>query len=127
MSRVKVDAVVTGADRIAANGDAANKIGTYSLAIAARCHSIPFYIAAPISTIDRNCPHGASIPIEERDGEEVRTLGAERILPEHIDVWNPAFDVTPADLITGIITEAGVLTPPFDQKIKLLFEGGMLS
>ena len=104
MMRGEVDIVVVGADRIAANGDTANKIGTYLKALAARAHGIPFYVAAPMSTIDHACPHGGDIPIEERDGRE---LGAAPDVP----VANPAFDVTPADLITGIVTERGIFPP----------------
>ena len=108
MARGQVDLVVTGADRIAANGDTANKIGTYALAVQARHHGIPFYIAAPFSTIDPTLASGAEIPIEERDGTEVRRVGAQQTAPESSPVYNPAFDVTPAALITAIITERGV-------------------
>ena len=111
MSREKIDAVITGADRIALNGDTANKIGTYGLAISAKWHNVPFYIAAPISTIDFNCPNGDRIPIEERDHMEVKMIGNEILVHEGAKVWNPAFDVTPADLIKGIITEAGIIEP----------------
>jgi len=111
MSRENISAVITGADRVAINGDTANKIGTYSLAIAAKRHNVPFYIASPISTIDVNCPNGNAIPIEERDPEEIRCMGGIRILSEMIGVWNPAFDITPADLISGFITESGVWKP----------------
>ena len=111
MSREKIDAVITGADRIALNGDTANKIGTYGLAISAKWHNVPFYIAAPISTVDFNCPNGNSIPIEERDHMEVKMIGSEILVHEGAKVWNPAFDVTPADLIKGIITEAGIIEP----------------
>ena len=119
MSRVKIDAVVTGADRIAANGDTANKIGTYGLAIAAQKHGVPFYVAAPLSTVDAACTDGSAIPIEERSGGEVRSFGCERILPDSIKVWNPSFDVTPAGLITGIITDDGVFRAPYDFKNKI--------
>ena len=111
MSREKIDAVITGADRIALNGDTANKIGTYGLAISAKWHNVPFYIAAPISTIDFNCPNGDRIPIEERDHMEVKMIGNEILVHDGAKVWNPAFDVTPADLIKGIITEAGIIEP----------------
>lgn len=121
MSKEKIDAVVTGADRIAANGDTANKIGTYGLAIAAREHNVPFYIAAPLSTFDINCPCGNMIPIEERDGDEIRVIKGVRLIPENIKVWNPAFDVTPSKLISGIITEAGILLPPYEDSIKKVF------
>jgi methylthioribose-1-phosphate isomerase len=113
MGRGEVDLVVTGADRIAANGDTANKIGTYALAVLARHHNVPFYIAAPFSTIDPALPSGAHIPIEERDAAEVRRVGAHATAPEASPVFNPAFDVTPAPLITAIITERGVFRPPY--------------
>jgi len=113
MARGEVDLVVTGADRIAANGDTANKIGTYGVAVLARHHGVPFYVAAPFSTIDPTLPSGAAIPIEERDGDEVRRVGAQQTAPPTSPVFNPAFDVTPASLITAIITERGVFRPPF--------------
>jgi len=116
-----INLVIVGADRIAANGDAANKIGTYGLAVLARHHGIPFYIAAPLSTIDPDIPGGDDIPIEQRSGEEVVTLGGVRIAPEGIAVFNPAFDVTPHDLISALITEAGVLKPPYGPAIASLF------
>lgn len=117
MSREKIDAVITGADRIALNGDTANKIGTYGLAISAKRHNVPFYIAAPISSIDFNCPNGDSIPIEERDHSEVRKVGGEILVHEDAKVWNPAFDVTPAELIRGIITEEGIFEPSDIKKL----------
>lgn len=117
MSREKIDAVIVGADRISANGDTANKIGTYSLALCAKAHNVPFYIAAPISTIDINCPNGAGIPIEERDGDEIRSCGSRQIIPSCINVWNPAFDITPAEFISGIITEIGIIEKPYDVNI----------
>ncbi|MDD2557913.1 MAG: S-methyl-5-thioribose-1-phosphate isomerase [Desulfuromonas sp.] len=104
----RIDAIIVGADRVAANGDAANKIGTYSLAVLAKAHNVPFYIAAPISTIDYSIPDGSKIPIEERDPTEVTHCGGRRIAPLGVDVYNPSFDVTPAALITAIITECGV-------------------
>jgi methylthioribose-1-phosphate isomerase len=113
MARGEVDLVVTGADRIAANGDTANKIGTYSVAVLARHHGVPFYVAAPFSTIDPSLPSGAQIPIEERDAAEVRRVGAQQTAPEASPVFNPAFDVTPAALITAIVTERGVFRPPY--------------
>jgi methylthioribose-1-phosphate isomerase len=113
MQRGEVDLVVTGADRIAANGDTANKIGTYSVAVLARHHRIPFYVAAPCSTIDPSIPSGASIVIEERDAAEVRGVAGRQTAPAASPVFNPAFDVTPADLITAIITERGVVRPPY--------------
>jgi methylthioribose-1-phosphate isomerase len=106
-----VDVVVVGADRIAANGDAANKIGTYSLALIAKAHSIPFYVAAPLSTVDFSLSDGGLIPIEERDAEEVYQVGETRLCPVGVEFYNPAFDVTPAALITGIVTELGVVKP----------------
>jgi methylthioribose-1-phosphate isomerase len=113
MSRGEVDLVVTGADRIAANGDTANKIGTYSLAVLAAHHSVPFYVAAPFSTIDPSIASGAQIPIEERDAGEVRRVGGQRTAPSASPVFNPAFDVTPAELIAAIVTERGVVRPPY--------------
>lgn len=116
-----LSAVVVGADRIAANGDFANKIGTYGLAVLAHAHSIPFYTAAPFSTIDFSTEDGSSIPIEMREEEEVRTtLGKIRTAPPEIPVLNPAFDVTPASLITGIITERGLAESPFGQSLRKL-------
>ena len=109
----RVDAAIVGADRIAANGDTANKIGTYSVALAARMHSVPFYVAAPLSTVDFSLPDGSGIPIEERADEEVTHANGVRLAPEGVSVYNPAFDVTPAELITAIITERGVAYPPF--------------
>jgi methylthioribose-1-phosphate isomerase len=112
------DAVVVGADRIAANGDSANKIGTYTVAVLAHAHGVPFYIAAPWSTIDAACPTGASIPIEERSATEVTDINGSRMAPEGIHVRHPAFDVTPARLITAIITDRGVLRPPYEDSIR---------
>lgn len=116
----KVDAVIVGADRIAANGDAANKIGTYSLSVLAKEHSIPFYVAAPLSTIDFSLQSGDEIPIEERSSTEVTHCGGVRIAPEGVDVWNPAFDVTPWENISAIITELGAVRPPFLQGLREL-------
>ncbi|MEN6351595.1 MAG: S-methyl-5-thioribose-1-phosphate isomerase [Syntrophomonas sp.] len=121
MSLGKVDAVITGADRIAANGDTANKIGTYSLAVLAGYHKIPFYIAASLSTIDLNTEKGACIPVEERCPEEIRQLKGSYLTVPDVDVFNPAFDVTPHELISAIITEKGIIKPPFEGNIKLLF------
>ncbi len=121
MSEGKVDAVIVGADRIAANGDTANKIGTYTLAVLAQRHGIPFYVAAPLSTIDPKIPDGSHIPIEERDHAEVTTIGTERVAPEYVKVANPAFDKTPAELITAIITERGIAKPPYTEAIAQLF------
>lgn len=111
MHRGMVDVAIVGADRIAANGDAANKIGTYSLALVAQAHNIPFYVAAPLSTIDFKLKHGREIPIEERDPAEIFQVGDTRLCPEGAEFYNPAFDVTPAKLIAGIITEFGVFPP----------------
>lgn len=112
MRQGKIQICVVGADRIAANGDVANKIGTYSVAVLARAHRIPFYVAAPYSTIDLNTKTGADIPIEQRNPLEVTTIhGSHPVAPDGVEVFNPAFDVTPADLITGIITERGVFKP----------------
>jgi methylthioribose-1-phosphate isomerase len=122
MAQGKVDLVIVGADRIASNGDTANKIGTYSLAILAKEHGIPFYVAAPLSTIDRSIADGGGIPIEERHEGEVKQLQGVRTAPEKIQVYNPAFDVTPQRYITAIITEAGVAKRPFGPSIRRLFK-----
>ncbi len=121
MQKGLVDCVVVGADRIAANGDAANKIGTYGVALLAKAFNIPFYVAAPLSTIDRNTATGDEIPIEERPDREVTHVGDTQIVPHHVPVFNFAFDVTPAELITGIITEKGVLSAPFGPAISKAF------
>ena len=113
MHRGLVDLVLVGSDRVAANGDAANKIGTYPLAIAARSHGVPFYIVAPSSTFDPDCPSGEAIPIEERSAAEVARPFGTRVAPETTAVWNPAFDVTPASLISGWVSEKGLVNPPF--------------
>lgn len=118
----KVDLIITGADRITANGDTANKIGTYTLAVLAKEHNIPFYIAAPYSTIDMNLENGESIEIELRDEEEVTHFGNKRTAPKKVPVFNPAFDVTPGRLISGIITEKGILRPDFSKSLKTLFQ-----
>ena len=120
MKTKHVDAVIVGADRIALNGDTANKIGTFGVALAAKYFKIPFYIAAPLSTFDFAMPDGTQIPIEERDGEEVRSYKGIYFTPREIPVFNPSFDVTPAELITGIITEYGVLKPPYGPTIAHL-------
>ena len=117
----EIDLVVVGADRIAANGDTANKIGTYTVAVLAREHKIPFYVAAPLSTIDLATPDGEHIPIEERDQREVSHLGASRLTPVGAKIRNPAFDVTPNRYITGIITERGVFTAPFGESLQQAF------
>ena len=113
MHAAGVDAAIVGADRIAANGDVANKVGTYTLAVLARAHRIPFYVAAPLSTIDLTIPSGDAIPIEERHAEEVLAAGGVRVAPAGIAVRNPAFDITPHTLVSAIITEAGVIRPPY--------------
>jgi methylthioribose-1-phosphate isomerase len=116
----KVDLVVVGADRIAANGDTANKIGTFGLSLAAARFGVPFYVAAPVSTIDFDCPSGGHIEIEERSPDEVTTIEGVRIAPEGIAVYNPAFDVTPAEQISAIVTERGILRPPYRDSIGKL-------
>jgi methylthioribose-1-phosphate isomerase len=120
MNQGRVRAVFVGADRIAANGDAANKIGTYSLAVLARENRVPFYIAAPFSTIDLGLRSGKDIPIEMRPGEEVTGLGKSRTAPPGVDTFNPAFDVTSNRYITAIITDRGVAKRPFSRSLKLL-------
>ncbi|HEY3081695.1 MAG TPA: S-methyl-5-thioribose-1-phosphate isomerase [Chloroflexota bacterium] len=123
MARGRVDAVVVGADRVAANGDVANKIGTYGLAVLAQAHGVPFYVAAPISTVDPSVPSGGGIPIEERDPAEVTTIGGRRIAPEGVGVGNPAFDVTPARYVTAIVTDRGVARSPYEPSLRRLLEG----
>jgi methylthioribose-1-phosphate isomerase len=120
----EIDLVVVGADRIAANGDTANKIGTYSVAVLAKENGIPFYVAAPLSTIDFDCPDGSRIPIEERDPREVTELFGAAIAPEGVKVRNPAFDVTPARYIRAIVTERGVAEPPFEESLAGLRGSG---
>jgi methylthioribose-1-phosphate isomerase len=122
MREKKVEMVIVGADRIAANGDTANKIGTYAVAILARYHDIPLYVAAPYSTIDPALAEGSGIPIEQRDPAEVACGFGRRTAPENCQVYNPAFDVTPHDLITGIITERGILRPPYDASIAAFLQ-----
>src|SRR6266550_2548494 len=122
MRQGKVDLVVVGADRIAANGDTANKIGTYTVAVLAREHRIPFYVAAPLSTIDLNTPDGDHIPIEERNPREVTHVGVSQLAPKGALIWNPAFDVTPHQFIAGIITERGIFRPPYSESLKQAFE-----
>jgi methylthioribose-1-phosphate isomerase len=118
----RIDVVVVGADRIAANGDVANKIGTYTVAVLAKEHGIPFYVAAPLSTIDLATPDGARIPIEERNEREMTHVGSARITPVGALVQNPAFDVTPNRYIAGIITERGLFGPPYTDSLKQAFE-----
>ena len=118
MAAGRVDVVLVGADRIAANGDTANKVGTYLLAVLAARHGIPFYVVAPLATVDLATPTGAAIPIEERPADEVATIRGVRIAPRGTKVYNPAFDVTPADLVTAFVTEAGVLRPPYPEALR---------
>jgi methylthioribose-1-phosphate isomerase len=122
MSRGEIDAVIVGADRVAANGDVANKIGTYTVAVLAQRHRIPFYVAAPLSTIDIGIASGADIPIEERSADEIRGYGELRWAPQDIAARNPVFDVTPAELVTALITEKGVMRAPDAGKIGKLLE-----
>lgn len=119
MKEGRIDLVMTGADRIAANGDSANKIGTYALAVLAQAHGIPFYIAAPGSTVDLSCPAEPDIVIEERDADEVRRCFGKLIAPADAPVYNPAFDVTPARYLDGIVTDRGVLRPPYSESLKV--------
>ncbi|KAF0154664.1 MAG: methylthioribose-1-phosphate isomerase [Syntrophaceae bacterium] len=123
MQQGKIDKIIVGADRIAANGDTANKIGTYSLAVLAKAHQIPFYIAAPLSTFDFSLKTGAAIPIEERQADEVTCFRGVQAAPRGMKVYNPAFDVTPAKLISAIITEKGILTRPIGRSIARLRKG----
>ena len=125
MAGGEVDCVVVGADRIAANGDVANKIGTYGLAVLARDHGVPLYVAAPVATIDPGCPTGADIPIERRGAEEVTALGGVRVAPAGIEAENRAFDVTPAALVTAIVTEEGVATAPYEESLARVCRTGV--
>lgn len=120
LDRGLVDCVVVGADRIAANGDTANKIGTYSVAVHAARSGVPFYVAAPLSTLDLHAATGQTIPIEVREAAEITHIGGVCVAPEDVSVWNPAFDVTPAELITGIITEAGIARSPYAESLAVL-------
>jgi methylthioribose-1-phosphate isomerase len=122
MQRGEIDVVVVGADRIAANGDVANKIGTYTLAVLAREHALPFYVAAPTSTIDRSVADGLGIPIEERSSDEVVAIGGHRVAPEGVKARHPAFDMTPARLVTAIVTERGVARAPYTHTLATFFE-----
>jgi len=124
MRQAQIDLVIVGADRIAANGDVANKIGTYTVAVLAKAHGLPFYVAAPTSTIDLATPDGAHIPIEERDEREVSHLGSSRLTPKGARIRNPAFDVTPHEYVTGIVTELGVLRPPYVETLAALGKRG---
>ncbi|MGE5217674.1 MAG: S-methyl-5-thioribose-1-phosphate isomerase [Chloroflexota bacterium] len=118
MQKGKVDAIVVGCDRVAANGDVANKIGTYTLAVLAQRHGIPFYVAGPTSSIDMDCPSGKDIPIEQRDPREVSHIFGKALAPKGIHVFNPAFDVTAQELVSAIITEAGVIHPPYQKNLR---------
>ncbi|WP_372662012.1 S-methyl-5-thioribose-1-phosphate isomerase [Cohnella sp.] len=122
MSKGWIQAVIVGTDRVAANGDVANKIGTYSVAVLAKAHNIPFYVACPLSTIDLSTPAGADIPIEERHPDEVSHGFGKRTAPEGVAVYNPAFDITPNEFVTAIITEKGIIKAPYDQALRNLFE-----
>lgn len=126
MKQGKIDAIVVGADRIAANGDVANKIGTYTVAILAKEHGIPFYVAAPFSTIDLETPDGSRIPIEQRSPQEVTHIAGKLVAPEGVAVENPAFDVTPARLVAAIITERGIARAPYEESLRKLAEAGHL-
>ena len=125
MRQANIDLVVVGADRIAANGDVANKIGTYGVAVLAKEHGIPFYVAEPLSTIDLNTPDGSGIPIEERNDREVTHVGSYRITPEGARIRNPAFDVTPAKYVTAIVTEQGIARAPYDVSLAALVRGAV--
>ncbi len=120
MAKGRIDKVFVGADRIASNGDTANKIGTYSVAVLAKYHRVPFYVVAPVSTFDLNLKTGRDIPIEERDGDEVRTVMGVRVAPRNVKVYNPAFDVTPNALIAGIVTEKGIFRKPYEKSLRRL-------
>jgi methylthioribose-1-phosphate isomerase len=122
MKKKRIDLVITGADRIALNGDTANKIGTYQLAVLAKENEIPFYVAAPVSSFDPHLENGDGIPIEERGHEEVVFFGGQQIGPDHVRAYNPAFDVTPCQYVSAIITEKGIVTPPYVSSIEGLFE-----
>jgi methylthioribose-1-phosphate isomerase len=122
MGQGKIGAIVVGADRIAANGDVANKIGTYTVAILAKEHDIPFYVAAPFSTIDLATPEGGKIPIEQRNSKEVTHIAGKQMAPDGVEVENPAFDVTPAKYIAAIITERGIARAPYSESLQKLAE-----
>jgi methylthioribose-1-phosphate isomerase len=122
MKQGKIGAIVVGADRIAANGDVANKIGTYTVAVLAKEHGIPFYVAAPISTVDLETPDGSKIPIEQRNAKEVTHIAGKQMVPDGVGIENPAFDVTPAKYVAAIITERGVAKPPYEQSLRQLAE-----
>ena len=127
MKQGRIGAVVVGADRIAANGDVANKIGTYTIAVLAKEHGIPFYVAAPISTVDLATPDGTAIPIEQRNRKEVTHIAGRQIVPEGVEVENPAFDVTPAKYVAAIITERGIARAPYNKSLRLMVEQAVAS
>jgi methylthioribose-1-phosphate isomerase len=116
------DLVIVGADRVARNGDVANKIGTYTVALLAREHAVPFYVAAPLSSIDLDTPDGGAIPIEEREPAEVTHIAGQLVMPEGVPVRHPAFDVTPAALVSAIVTERGIVRPPYASSLQVLFD-----
>jgi methylthioribose-1-phosphate isomerase len=122
MKQGKIGAIVVGADRIAANGDVANKIGTYTVAVLAKENSVPFYVAAPISTVDLACPDGSQIPIEQRNAKEVTHIGGKQVVPDGVAIENPAFDVTPAKYVNAIITERGIARAPYEESLRRLSE-----
>jgi methylthioribose-1-phosphate isomerase len=126
LKKGEISLVVVGADRIAANGDTANKVGTYPLAVLAARHGVPFYVCAPLASVDRATPDGAAIPIERRPAREVTHVQGVAVAPEGTAVFNPAFDVTPSELIAGIVTEEGLLRPPFGPEIEAAFERSAL-
>ena len=127
MSKGKIGAIVVGADRIAANGDVANKIGTYTVAVLAKEHGIPFYVAAPFSTIDLETPDGSKIPIEQRSPREVTHIAGKQMVPDGVDIENPAFDVTPAKYVTAIITERGIVRAPYSDSIRKLADAASVT
>jgi methylthioribose-1-phosphate isomerase len=122
LSKGRITSVIVGTDRTAANGDVANKIGTYPLAVMARRHGVPFYVAAPLSSVDLNCESGEAIPIEERSSSEIVEFAGKQVAPKGVAVFNPAFDITPADLVTAIVTENGVARPPYRKSLRALKE-----
>ena len=127
MKQGKIGAIVVGADRIAANGDVANKIGTYTVAVLAKEHDIPFYVAAPISTVDLECPDGSKIPIEQRNPREVTHIAGKQMVPDGVLIENPAFDVTPAKYVAAIITERGIARAPYTESLKKLAEATQIT
>jgi methylthioribose-1-phosphate isomerase len=122
MKQGKIGAIVVGADRIAANGDVANKIGTYTVAVLAKEHGIPFYVAAPLSTVDMETPDGSKIPIEQRNAREVTHIAGKQMTPDGVEIENPAFDVTPAKYVTAIVTERGIARAPYEDSLRRLSE-----